>query len=315
MKPQIPNLKFQIFFSLLLGCLYAFTESFLSPVYAQTNGIEVSPSSVQLDFATDRPQTTLLYTNHTNQTVLLTFSASDVTELEDSYRVTFLEQKNAQNYKYGLSSWITFSNSSLLLNPGEKGSITIFIDKDKLSTGGHYGSILAHIQQAPGQGNVTINSVLATLIFVRTHTGKEYEKGQITTFAPEQNFFDFPQNLLLRFTNNGDTYVVPYGRALVYDMFGNTVAQGIVNTGSLLVLPESLRRLEIPLQPSTKILLPGMYHATISMHFGKTNQQLSSTVSFFSFGTLPVIQVLLGIILIAVAAYFFRRKQESHTFE
>ncbi len=312
----LARIRYQTCFGITLAIcvfVYLFIGLFLSRAYAQTSGITVIPSIVQLDLATDKPKATIAYSNHTSQPVTLAFSTSNITGFEDSYSVTLLQPKNAQNYQYGLSSWIEFSNKSLVLDPGSTDSITIFIDKDKLSPGGHYGSVLAQIQQQNPSRSVTIKSVLATLVFVRTHTGKEYEKGSITTLAPEQNFWDFPQNFALRFTNSGDTYLIPYGRLNMYDIWGNAVGKGILNEGSLMILPQTLRRYEIPSQLFGSIVWPGIYHATLIMQFGKTNQTLTASTAFFSFGTLPILQIFLIILTIFFIIYI--RSRHSATKE
>lgn len=293
--------------------VYSFICLFHAVAYAQQHtGITVHPSSIQLDLATDKPQAVLTYINNTTEPVTLLFSTADVTDSGDSYSVSYLPQKDARNFTYGLSSWVSFSNDTLLLEPGEKGTETVFIDARQLTPGGHYGSILAQVQSTNSSAQVAIKSTLATLIFVRAHTGKEYEKGSISTFVPEQDFFDFPKNFLLRFTNSGDTYVTPYGSVIISDMWGNFVGKGVLNTGSLFVLPESLRRMEIPTQTFGGILWPGMYHATLSMHFGQTNQKLTSTTTFFSFGSLPILQILV-VLLMLINAYLFLRKKHKST--
>ena len=274
---------------------------------AQTTGITVHPSIVTLDMAVDQPQTTLSYTNNTSQTVLLNFSSSDVTELNENYQLSFLDKKDARNFKFGLSSWLDFSSSYLLLSPHTTEDLTIFIHKDELSPGGHYGSVLAEVQEPNSSGNVSLKTVIATLIFVRASTGKEYEKGNITTFAPEQTFFSFPTNFLLRFTNTGDTFLTPYGQVMLYDSFGQHIGKGILNTGSLIVLPESLRRLEIPINTFGNIVWPGIYHANLSMHFGKTNQPLHASTTFFTFGSLPA-QLILGTILVVIVIGVIMKK-------
>src|SRR5690242_7882292 len=71
-----------------------------TPIFAQStpaNTVTVSPSIVHLDLQTDSPETTLYYKNNGDETISLSFNASDVTELEDGYKLSFLEPKNAQN--------------------------------------------------------------------------------------------------------------------------------------------------------------------------------------------------------------------------
>ena len=84
----------------------------------------------------------LTYANNTKSEINLVLSVQDFTELEDSYKIDFLTGKDSANYKYSLSSWISFENKNLDLAPGEKKSVKVFIDKNRITKGGHYASIL-----------------------------------------------------------------------------------------------------------------------------------------------------------------------------
>src|SRR5579872_5919214 len=100
----------------LLSCIYLFTLCYLlfaGIAHAQTQGVEVSPSLIQLDLAKDSPQSTITYINHTKNQIILTFSVSTLTQFDMSAETTLLQPKNIQDSEYGLSNWIEFSNSTL----------------------------------------------------------------------------------------------------------------------------------------------------------------------------------------------------------
>lgn len=271
-------------------------------------GITVMPSIIHLDLEQDPPEYQLTYTNTTKTEINLLLSAQDFSELEDSYRVNFLDTKDALNYKYSLSSWISFENKNIQLAPGEKKSVTIFIDKGRVTKGGHYASILAEIIQPEKDKQVNVKAVLSSLLFVRASTGLEIEEGKISSFSPVRNNLEYPESFMLRFQNTGNVHVIPYGLTEVYDPLGNLVSKGILNEGSLDALPESIRRYDVVVENNKKVLLPGFYTAKISIHFGKSDKKLSGSVRFFSYGSFDFIKLgFILLILLAVVLYLRRR--------
>lgn len=286
----------------LLICL------FIPPqVLAQTNtpgGVAVSPSIIRLDLATDKPETTLVYTNSTTQSVEIDLTSSNFTDLEDGYKVSFLEGKSASNYKYGLSSWISFDKDSFVLAPRQTEKIQVSVSREKLSPGGHYGSILAKISSSTPEHKLTIQGTLVSLLFVRTNTGIERDEMKLQKFAQVQNLFFFPDSFVLRVNNTGDTDLTPYGIITVKNFLGQTAATSILNEGSLTTLPETIRRYDTPVKRSTPFLLPGIYTAKLSLHYGKQNKRIKSEVTFLSVGSIPLIPLgallLVGTVILAV---------------
>ncbi len=280
------------------------------PAFAQSpspNTLSVSPSYLKIDLQQDEPKASLTYTNNSANTIELNFSASDFTDLEDGYKLAFLETKNVNNYQYRLSSWIDFDQKNLVLSPKSTGTVTVFINKDKLTPGGHYTAILAHLTSHNNPDTIGIQGVLSSLIFVRTATGKEIEESKIEKFEALRDLMDFPEAFLMRFHNTGSTDLTPYGLITITDSFGRTVAKGILNEDSLVSLPESIRRFDIPVKPQTKLLLPGMYTAKFDCHFGKTNHQMHTSLQFFSQGNLPIIP-LSACLIVIISIIIWRTK-------
>ncbi len=283
-----------------------------SPLFAQKNGISVTPSIIHLDLAIDPNEYTLTYENNTNSDISLSLSLSDFNELEESYKINFLEKKEAKNYKYSLSSWVTFENNILQLSPNEKRSIKVFIDKDRITKGGHYASILAEIEQSEDEKKVQIRGVLSSLLFVRASTGKEIEDGKIRSLRPQRDGIEHPDTFILRFENSGNVHVVPYGYIELYDPLGKKVARGIFNENSLDALPESIRRYDVKINPYQKIFIPGFYTVKTYIHFGKTNKEIFSTTSFFSQGSFDFAKIGLILLFSAISiAYLYRKRKKA----
>lgn len=295
-----------IFIGIIL-CVFTILPS---QARALDKGITVSPSIAHLDLSEDQPFYQLTYTNNTNSDLTLSLSVEDFSSLEDSYKLSFLSPKDAKNYKYSLSSWISFENKTIQLSPKETKSVTVFIDKGRITKGGHYASILAEIKQSETNKKVNIKAVISSLLFVRASTGQEIEEGKIASLAPLRDLFEYPDSYVFRFENAGNVHVVPYGLIEVFDPLGNLIAKGPLNENSLDALPESIRTYDTPVTTYEKVLIPGIYSAKISVHFGKTNQKISQSIKFFSQGSFDFVKVAAVIaILIIIGLYYKKRRK------
>ena len=298
--------KLGIFIGLILILLIS------SPSFAQNaQGITVIPSIAHLDLASDQPEYEITYINNTKNDINLLLSVQDFTALEDSYKIDFLPAKDALNYKYSLSSWISFENKNLQLSPNEKKSVKIFIDKNRITKGGHYASILAEIVQQDQKGKINIKGILSSLLFVRASTGQEIEEAKINSFRPFTTGIEYPDSFSLRFENSGNVFLIPYGLIQLYDPLGNLIAKGIFNENSLDALPESIRTYNTSITTYQKVLLPGIYTARVDLHFGKTNQKLSTTIKFFSQGMFDFAKILIILLIISALIFYYKRKNPN----
>jgi hypothetical protein len=303
------NFKLKII--LILASCFLFLASTVSFAQTQPKGVSVSPSIAHIDLATDPAEYSLTYTNNFDKDIILNLSAKDFTELEDSYKLEFLDKPQAENYKYSLSSWISFENANLELSSHETKSVKVFIDKERITKGGHYASILAEIAQTPNQKDINIKAVLSSLLFVRASTGKEIEEGKISSLEPLRDNFDYPDSFLLRFQNNSNVHVIPYGLLQIYDPLGTLIAKGVLNEDSLDALPESIRSYTIKTTTVEKILLPGFYKVILNIHYGKTNQKVSQSITFFSQGSFNFLKIGVGIIILVVILMIYRKRRKT----
>ena len=274
---------------------------------AGKNTITVLPQLTQIDLNTDKPQAQIQYTNNTDNTMELSLSVENVTELEDRNPVGILDPKESRNYKYGLSSWVDLSTQTLVLSPKETKAITVTVNKEKLSPGGHYGSILAEIKELSDNKQIRISGVLASLLFVRASTGNEIEEAKLPFFGLENGSFSFPDDFTMRFQNTGNVDLTPYGLLQIKDFRGKTVAKGIVNEDSLITLPEAIRTYTIPVNILQNIIWPGKYTAYLSIHYGKSKNVLKAQTTFITKGNISVLTIF-TLLAILIGGFFIAKK-------
>lgn len=313
-----------------LKCLTCFVVGliislfFTSELNAQTNpgGIIVSPSIINLDLADDPPEYKLTYENKTDSSVVLKFRAQDFTELEEGWKVNFLEPKIAQNYRYSLSSWINFNKTSLTLGSNEKGEVMVSIDEEELSPGAHYASILAEIEQEDNSDNtgvknlLPLHGILSSLVFVRTHKGNEIEEAEINGFKQNQEWFNFPYQFFFLFKNSGNVELIPYGILRIYDPFSRLVSKIVVNEGSFITLPETVRRYDLKTNTEAgvknilplHILIPGVYKAKLVVTYGKSKAEIKEELSFFTLGSINLIYLIIVFIGLTLLIFYLRRR-------
>lgn len=293
-----------VFFLLFLAFGFCLIASNPSSAHAANpkNTITVLPQLTQIDLANDQPEAIIHYTNNSSISVELGLTVENVRELEDRNPVGILDPKEASNYKYGLSSWVYLDHQNIILQPAETGSVKVTINKDKLSPGGHYGTILAEIHQTDeNKKTVKVKGVLASLLFVRASTGNEIEEAKIPFFGSTTAGIKFPEEFTFRFQNTGNVDATPYGLLEVQNSNGQTVAKGIVNEDSLITLPEAIRKYSVPVRRTQKFILPGTYTAVLGLHYGKQNKKITVKTTFTTQGSIDFVILGMWLLVFIVA--------------
>lgn len=284
-------------------------------------GVSVSPSLARIDLSQDPPFFELKYVNDSTSPVFIKLTGRDFSSLEDGWRINFLEDPDLQSFSYSLSSWLKFTPENFLLLPQKSQTVKVDIRHSDLTPGAHYGSIVADLaSSAPQQpADVQVSGQLISLAFVRASTGRERTEIGINSFSSTtRNLFSLPDKFLLRLNNSGNTEVVPRGVLIIYDFRNREVARGILNQQSLIVLPETLRRFEIPVSINQPIYrLPGFYQASLIVNYdSSTSASLTSNIPFFSFASkinfaiVMMIILLLSIFLIRLLKHFSLHPQK-----
>ena len=275
---------------LVLACIAICCYWLIPSVKAADNqGIAVSPSIIRLDLNESSPTASLTYTNNTEQTIELNFRKQNFDQLDiNGGEVNFLDPPNDQNYRYALASWINFDRQQISLSPNESAALNFDIEADKLSAGAHYAAIIADISQPDNKNSLNINGALSSLIFVRSKSDKQQESATINQVLRQPDDWQWPDKVITRLNNTGDVELIPSGLIEIKDSNGQLVAKGIINEGSVIVLPQSIRQLDSPIKTFSKLLLPGYYDINLRLKYGKSEELINYSTRFWSLGTIKL---------------------------
>jgi len=310
--PSKMNKKVFFLFLFLTGI------AFLMPrisVRAQENqsGFLISPFSQEVTIARD--QTSIPFSidvkNTTGSPAVFRISVLDFGTLDESGGVAFLG--SSDNLKYSLASWVTLSNDTLVLAPGETEKVTGTIDnKESLSPGGHYGAVFFKIEdsesmQSGEQSPVAFDPSFASLLFVRKNGGEVYGLDlNRTDFTP--GLFSLPDTIRERFQNTGNVHVFPRGTAEVTDPFGRLVSKSIINTESGIILPESFRLFPGTFFSVAPVFVPGRYTLSVNYRYDGKIDVVSRRSTF-----ILVPPPFIGASIFGISAsIIFRNKRKKH---
>ncbi len=275
------------------------------------SGITLSPFEQQLSIAPDdlTRSFNLSLTNNTTTLQELSLTARDFGSLNDTGGV-LLEGSNAYSQKYGLASWLALGTDTVVLQPGEKKSVPVTIEnRSTLQPGGHYGAVVASVTSLDDQSSnrVVINQQLLSLLLVTKVGGEKYNL-KLKDISPNGNWFHLPNTVKLRFQNPGNVHVVPRGTVKLKSPSGKILAEGIINSESAFILPESFRELFVPLNKiAAAPPLPGVYNVEVDYRYDGINAVAIKNypVRFLSLGTFA------GIGVFIVLIFYFLRKRKT----
>jgi hypothetical protein len=306
-------MKSKIFFLFFLLALAGFLK--INPTSAQSENSGFSISPFFQDITLDKNQSGALFqlevANNNKLPTVLRLSVLNFGALDESGGVAFLGREGlpgqgGPEQKYGLASWISLENDTLVLGPEEKKAVKGTIqNKESLSPGGHYGAIFFTTEKGSDasindQNNVTLDPSFASLLFVRKIGGEIYGLG-LSDANINPNAFTLPGTVRLRFQNTGNVHVTPRGTVEISDPLGRIVSRGIINSESGIILPETFRVFPTPMRALTPAFLPGRYKISVAYRYDGQDNFLARNSSFFFVPPVPFVIIL----LLATAIFAF----------
>ena len=281
------------------------------------SGITMSPFLENISLNQTKPEASFIvtYSNNTNNIQELDLTTEDFGSLNRSGGV-LLEGSNLYTKKFGLSAWMQLSNNVLTLNPNSSESLTVtIVNQSSLTPGGHYGAIVAKVNNFnnPSNGNlVTINQQLVNLVMIDKTGGEHYDLS-LTGIKSNGNWLKLPNSVVLTFENPGNVQVVPRGVVRLLSPSNKVIAQGIINSESSFILPESFQDQIVNLTSiSNSYNLPGIYHLSVDFRYdGYSNYYYKEfTLSYIDlFGDI-VILLVISITFIGFKIYKKRVKKQ-----
>ena len=161
--------------------------------------------------------------------------------------------------------WISLTESSLTLAPGEQRSLELVISTPEDASGTTWSALF--IQAEPSVSTVEgaqLVSIYRTAIKVFvTIPGTQNPSGQVAAVAIDAKDSQ-PPSVSFEFANTGNTLLTAIGNVTIVDVEGNVVREAILD--SIQILPGSHRATSIDLPDPP--LPPGIYQAIVSVDFG-----------------------------------------------
>lgn len=240
-------------------------------------GFAVSPAFGQITVAQNQPQVTydVELTNHNTQDQAFALSLVDFGSLDENGGVAFLGTPTSElQHKYGLASWMTLPESSLVVPAGKTVTVPVVIqNRESLAPGGHYGALLATALTAGSGGgdSVGVKQVLSSLLLVTKEGGLKQELSVVSQ-TPQAGWWNLPTELTQRYHNTGNVHLVPRGVVSVKDPFGREVVRGAINEDSKVILPDTFRNYTTELIAVAQAWWPGRYRIITSYRFDGTDQ-------------------------------------------
>lgn len=232
----------------------------------EKNGYFVSPPFLDVDVGDSQPQKEFYMEvgNHSGVAETFDVSVVDFGSLDESGGIAFLSKE-----KYALAPWISLDKREISVEPGESQKVKVtIINKEDLSPGGHYGAVLATLQNKENTGmeKVGVKQSMAMLIYLQK-TGGVKKNLYIKDIDYKNNWWKAVDQVKMRFENSGNVHLVPRGKIEILDRWGNIVGKGIINEASGKILPENFRVMPVTIRYFNSWKWPGKYVVDISYRY------------------------------------------------
>ncbi len=259
----------------------------------QAMGVMVEPAFQFVTITASESSTTraITFTNQTDiaQTYLL--STADIRQLDTQGQVAYVDKPQTDS-SYALASFLRLPVAEITLQPGEKQAIEVEIaDNQNLSPGGHYGAVLAQVVSVGAEGEEVILPMVSSVLLVHKVGGERFHINLKRVEIPAI-WLTIPKSMLLEFENQGNVHVVPHGQVTIEDVFGRRIAEGIINEGSVVVMPENQRAISVNIA-ARSLAIPLV---PLTLKIAGTAQ--SGELSFTQSGAVEYLPIWSGIVIL-----------------
>ncbi len=271
-------------------------------------GIQVSP--VRQDITINPGQSQVIdikVINVTSQTEVLQGVVNDfVASSNESGQPSILVGANVYAPSHSLKKFVT-PIPNITLSPGQEMQVPVTITVPKNAAGGGYYGVVRFGPAGTGSKDqtVTLAGSVGSLVLL-TVPGDIRQQMSIASFDVEANgspstYFTSNKNItaVVRFQNEGNIQVAPFGKILLKSRSGKILASFNVNnvTPPGDVLPNSIRRFSIPLSHIGSF---GIYTLEANFGYGNTGQPLSASTVFY---VIPMSIIVGFLIFIAIILF------------
>jgi hypothetical protein len=281
------------------------------------SGIQIEPSYQEYVVTTDDSfvKGSAKISNTTNESVTLKIFALDIRQANEKGEISFVD-KPLSGEAFTLATFLDPEKKSIELKKGESQEVPFTVrNSPDLSPGGHYGAIIAQYAETNEKGKQQVLPALSSIVLVRKTGGERYNISLVSLEKEAKGVrFSMPSKYLLTFANEGNVHSVPRGLIEFKDTFGRVTHRGLINDGSLFVLPQVRRQIPVTMK-QIRIPWPLMFY-TITIKgttdVGEVPFQQSTSFIYFNWVVITGILVLLGCIIYFVRKWIHFLKKGAH---
>ena len=279
------------------------TDNVQAQATGNANNLRLSPLKTDITVeAGDASAVTVYVQNMSDKAITLQPLTSDFEAKDENGTPSLLLDEDQFAKTRSLKKFMSVPET-VVVQPKERAAISVRIAvPDGTLAGGYFGAVRFVPLDQAGNAQVDLAGSVASLILLKV-PGDLVEKLTLATFDVRQDeksssWFKTPKNLdvLLRFKNEGNVQVTPFGKVLV-SKSGKVVYEAEVNNTEPAgqTLPESVRRWSIPLNEIGKF---GKYTVTASIGYGTTGQTITQEKTIWIIPMILIIGVLGAIVLL-----------------
>jgi len=284
--------------------LVASPRVFAAPVNNATNTLKVSPVRRDVEIKpgeSKKVQTTV--TNLTDEAITVHPVENDFVAGDERGTPALILDETKYAPTHSLKRFMTpLANVTIPAKQAKTIDVVVTVPKTA-PAGGYFGAIRFAPAAPEGGGQVNLSASVATLVLV-TVPGKVVEKLALTDFNVQQNgktgeMFGSSENLQLtaRFENKGGMQEGPFGKISVMRDDKTVVYETDFNHNEPrdVILPDSARRWDIPLKKFGDF---GHYTVTAVFTYGKNNQTIEVSKSFWVIPQAIIIAAVVGLVVL-----------------
>lgn len=285
------------------------THAFAAPATNPANTLKITPVRSDIEVKPGQSKTVqMTVTNLTGAPITVHPAENDFIAGDEKGSPALILDETQYAPTHSLKRFMT-PLSDITIPASKSVTINVLVSvPSSAQAGGYFGAVRFAPATPSTGGQVNLSASVASLILL-TVPGNTVEKLDLTDFAVQQNghtgeFFTTNDNLqaTIRFKNSGNVQAAPFGKVTVTQ--GNkTVYQADFNNGDPrdMVLPDSARRWNIPLNQLGTF---GHYTVTATLTYGKNNETVQVSKSFWIVPQAVIIGGIIGlIVLLAVITW------------
>ena len=243
----------------------ALTAALVVPVWGS---MSVAPLSLQFGVLPGETGSgTFLIRNTGSEPIEVSISLHDWWRSEEGN----LQILPAGTVERSCAEWIVYSNTSLMLAPGEEAEITVELAVPAEAAGDHWAMLLVEERPQPAEQEQAEEGLTDTTRVVVAYAVKILQRDPLNN-APAAAITNIevlkeqPLQLAITFANDGNAHITTSGTVDVRDVFGETVQSFDVNPFPS--LPGEKRILLVEAPEALDRLPSGTYYAIVQLDFG-----------------------------------------------